>query len=693
MERIINSLKDGLELTEQTLPVIRQLAEYMPGGFFIYYDTPEGELIFASRAVFHIFGCESEEEFRALTGFTFKGMVHPDDFKSVDTSIISQVKSSSNQLDYVEYRIIRKDGAIRWIEDYGHLIEARGQKKVFIVFINDITEKHIEQETDKATKQAVINALSRAYNTVWFIDNVETEHFYLFRGSRDAGSIHFAPTEEALRKTKYSDAKEAYVARYVADSDRERLEEDLRLESLVRNIPEDEVYSVDFKRTDSGEERVYRIDFAKVQISDGVLGIVAGFRDIDDEVRKEINMRKAITEAYNSANAANRSKSDFLASMSHDIRTPLNGIIGMTNIAKAHIDEKERVEDCLGKITTSGSHLLALINEVLDMNTIESGKMVITEQAESISGIVEDLYVITKHQIEQKKHEYTADLSGLVHDSVMCDRIRVQQIFTNILSNSVKYTPEGGRITLKVSEKDVHKKGFMEYEFCFEDNGIGMTEEYMEHLFEPFTRAEDEKSKGVQGTGLGMVITKNLIQMMDGDIKVESRYGEGTKTVISLLLRLAEGRAAGREAGGPSAISPDGLTGHRCLLAEDQSINAEIATEILTSAGLSVDWADDGRKCCEMFTESPDGYYDIIFMDIQMPRMNGLEAAAAIRSLGSDYAKDIPIIAMTANAFAEDIYASKKAGMNDHIAKPVDIEILNRVLDRWVRGSVNNGED
>ncbi len=552
--------------------------------------------------------------------------------------------------------------------------------------------------------------------------------------------------------------------------------------------------------------------------SDHVHGLFVA-TDITEVKKRQEEQKRALQDAYNAANQANVAKSQFLSNMSHDIRTPMNGIIGMTAIAGAHLDDRERVADCLTKITQASKHLLGLINEVLDMSKIESGKIELQNEEFDLPELIDNLLVISKAQIEEKKHELVVQIQDIEHEKVIGDSQRIEQVFLNLLSNSIKYTPEGGKIRIAITEKPFRQPMIGCYEFVFEDNGIGMSKEFVQHLFDPFARAEDNRVSKVQGTGLGMSISRNIVQMMNGNIKVESEPEQGTKFTVTIFLQLQDAEddfscdkfvdlpvlvadddevtceatckvldelgmkgeyvlsgeeavdcvvlrheesddffavildwkmpgmdgvattreirrrvgenipiiiisaydwsdieTAAREAGANAflskplfksrmaylfkeildqgdktetvsalkALQRQDFSGKRTLLAEDNELNAEIAGEILGMMGLEVEYARDGREAFNMVEQAEAGYYDIIFMDIQMPEMNGYEATRAIRALPGDYARDIPVIAMTANAFVEDVQASRDAGMNEHIAKPIDFKKLIVTLNRWL---------
>ena len=525
-----------------------------------------------------------------------------------------------------------------------------------------------------------------------------------------------------------------------------------------------------------------------------------------------------IKEVYEAANKANRSKTEFLSNMSHDIRTPMNAIVGMTAIAGANIDHPDRVIDCLGKITKSSRHLLGLINEVLDMSRIENGKIELTEEDFNLAELVDNLIAMTRSEIEAHHHDFEVRLNKIEHEYVRGDSLRVQQIFTNIMSNAIKYTPDGGKILFSITEKPTTSLDIGCYEFVIQDNGMGMSEEFQKVMFDPFTREDDKRISEIQGTGLGMAITRNIVNMMNGNIKVESKLGKGSRFTVTIFLRLrdeksetidelvnlpvlvvdddkicCEGTVAilneigidgewvlsGKEAveravkrhengndyfvyiidwqmpgmdgiettrqirqkigpdvsvivltsydytkieeeakaagvdefiskplfrsrltaalqkiisGKPSQDARDYLkniaasdyTGKKILLVEDNELNREVAAEIIGMTGAEIETAVNGKEAVDKVADHPNGYYDLVFMDVQMPIMNGYEAATAIRSLPKHKGELLPIVAMTANAFTEDVILAKSAGMNEHIAKPLDMEKLNRMLHEWM---------
>lgn len=531
----------------------------------------------------------------------------------------------------------------------------------------------------------------------------------------------------------------------------------------------------------------------------------------------EMRSKDALREAYEVAENASRAKSDFLSKMSYDIRTPMNAIIGMTALAASHIEERERVEDCLKKITVSSRHLLALINEVLDMSRIESGRLTLAEEEFNLSDLLETTLEMIHPSVEEKNQELSILIEKIEHENVIGDSLYVQKIISNIMSNAVKYTPEGGAIRVNISEKKTRLTRTGCFQFVFEDTGIGMSEEFLQRIFQPFERAEDSRIDKIQGTGLGMSIVKNVVQMMGGDITVESQLNRGSRFTVTILLKLQETEESreecladlhvlvaddeevacvsvcsmleslgmksrwvlpGREAvqsviqqkeegdefqavlldwkmpdmngietareirkavgdeipviiisafdwseieheareGGVDAFISKPIfksklsatfksifddtapknknpmevyrerryTGKRALLVDDNEINTQIAKELLEMTGIEVYTAENGKEALNDILNKPEYYYDILFMDIQMPVMNGYECCTALRNQEREDLKKVPVIAVTANAFTEDILNAKHAGMNQHLAKPIDIGELQSILEKWL---------
>ena len=1124
------------ELNEDTLSIIEEIGGHMPGGFFIYRaDRPE-DLVYANKAVFDIYGCESLEEFKSLTGYTFRGMVHPDDYDRITASIVHQISESDEQMDYAEYRIIRKDGAVRWVDDYGHYAQTKAYGGIYVVFISDITDKKLQRETDSATRDAVISTLTTAYNTVYLINDVVSEEMSLYHTDMD--EVHEEAIRNALSHAKYTDTKTEYVNTMIAEEDRERMQEQMSLPYILKRFETRDRFSVDFVRALKSGPRHYRIDFGKVCMPGGRIGVMMGFKDVDDEVRqgrayqkaladnkkaeaenrrlmeevqsaarlaelmgsvsslltnmpamsfsKEVatgrylacnqafaeyagkttpeevvgltdqeifdqatadhfveddrkavamdkayvffedvpdatgtlfrnlqttkvtfrepsgrlcllgmcvdvtemtriktaeaeartkqqeleeklalheqllaqedrqkeldsmitamasdyrsvyhvdvdaddavcyradtndpdqtpvgvhfpyharfveyceryvdqefkdgflhfidpeNVRKrlktesimayrylarrngteyyemlrmagvrhpgerddnivhkvgvgftvidaemretmaknhALAEALAAAEDASKAKTAFLSNMSHEIRTPMNAIIGLNNIAMNEPSASEKVKEYLARIGTSANHLLSIINDILDMSRIESGRMTIKSEEFSFAKVLEQVNTIISGQCRDKGLKYDCRMSGDVRDYYIGDDMKLRQVMINILGNAVKFTPEGGTVSFTI-ETAARFDGKTTLRFIFKDTGIGMSREYLPKLFDPFSQEDSSSTSKFGSTGLGMPITKSIVELMNGNIEVESEKGKGTTFTVTVTLLDSE-RTSGIEE--DDMVHPDDmcvlvidddpvacehaqivlgqvgircekalsgldgiemvklrharrdpfnlilvdwrmpeldgiettrqirmavgyetpiiiltsyswedvaeeameagvdtfvakplfagmvmdefreafkkkntrleretadLKGRRVLLAEDVAVNAEIMMMVLSMREIEVEHAENGRIATEMFAGHAPGYYDAILMDMRMPEMDGLTATRLIRAMDKPDAKTIPIIALTANAFDEDVQRSMQAGLNAHLSKPVEPEALFQTLEGLIR--------
>jgi len=1124
-----------LELDDQTMGVIEEIGRHMPGGFFIYQAEEPGVLIYANKAVLKIFGCDTIDEFKALTGYTFRGMVYAEDYDRITASISEQIDTSEDKMDYAEFRIVRKDGVVRWVDDYGHYTETSAYGGVYTVFISDITEKRKEREEGTATRDAVIAALTNNYNTVWLINDVATEECSLFYTDMDA--MHSKAISNALSHAKYTDTKTEYVATMVAKEDQERMQEQIGLPYILKQFKTKNRFSVTFIRALESGPRYYRIHFCKVFMPGGRIGVTMGFIDVDDEVRQERaleealaegrrveeenhrlmqevqsaakladlmgsvsslltnmpamsfskdaetrvylacnqafaeyagkktpeevvgltdheifdketadhfveddtkalgmdsayiffedvpdalgtvtrnlqttkikfqdpsgrlcllgmcvdvtemahikaaeaesrakqeelekrialqeellrkekqqkeldsmitamasdyrsvyhvdidkddavcyradpndpnqtpegvhfpfhsqmkeychlyvddefkedflrfvnpdNIREALSaqdiiafrylarrdgkeyyemlrmagvrhpgdredhivhaigmgftnidaemresmaknhalsEALAAAEQANKAKTAFLSNMSHEIRTPMNAIIGLDNIALNDPNISASTREQLEKIGASAHHLLGIINDILDMSRIESGRMSIKYEEFSFSRTLEQVNTMISGQCREKGLHYECRTIGQIDEYYIGDDMKLRQVMINILGNAVKFTPEGGSITFHI-EDVVRMDGKATLRFTISDTGIGMSKEYLPRLFEAFSQEDSSATSKYGSTGLGMPITKNIVELMNGHIDVESEKGVGTTFTVTITLNQSNHTAStgedielrpkemsvlvvdddriacehaqlilhqvgancemvmsgkdavemvkmrharredynlilldwkmpemdgletarqiraivgnhtpiiiltsynwdeieteARDAGVDSfAAKPlfagtvldefkkafkrkntklvketADLTGRRVLLAEDVMVNAEIMMMVLAMREMNVEHAENGKIAVDMFADHEPGYYDAILMDMRMPEMDGLEATKAIREMEREDAKKIPIIALTANAFDEDVQRSMQAGLNAHLSKPVEPENLFETLETLI---------
>ena len=401
-----------------------------------------------------------------------------------------------------------------------------------------------------------------------------------------------------------------------------------------------------------------------------------------EESNKKLKKAKDITtEALQTAENANKAKTDFLSNMSHDIRTPMNAIIGMTSLIRHDAGNKAKVIEYADKIDISSQHLLGIINDVLDMSKIEAGKTVFKYTDFSILDFITELNTIFHSQIDEKNQTLTIIKENIRHEWVNGDQVHLMQIFSNLVSNAVKYTQEGGKIQFLVEECETKSSVYAKYRFLVSDNGMGMSADFKDTIFDAFTRAESSMTNKIQGTGLGMAITKNLVEAMGGTIDVESELGQGSCFEVLIDLRIAEDRfVSSAEQVEKDEPAGNVLKGMRFLCAEDNELNAEILMELLKIEGAECTICENGKRVLEAFEQSAPGDYDMILMDVQMPVMNGYEATKAIRRSSHELAKTIPIIAMTANAFSEDIQHSLAAGMNAHVSKPVEMKVLEKTI-------------
>ena len=928
----------------QLFSAIETVAEQMPGGFFVYRADDTQEIIYVNKSMLNIFGCATHEEFKELTGNTFRGIVHPHDYDMVQKSINEQIANKHNgNLDYVEYRIIRRDGVLRWVDDYGRLTSLSGSGDVFFVFIGDITEKHYIQE-DNARRVNVYQGMLAQFNSM------ADDSLTVTRSNLTTGIIEEVRGRD-LYPEDYAGGSIAEMAKVRADSfliegDRERYNDTFELDKLI-----DRYYSgkepatfvgyckrasgrkcfVKFSgtavidpisgdaiafgvETEYNTQRVTDVldnkvlaqqyDMVAYIVGDNygvVIGNAANIRkgsifpherdgiftdyihsqvmpviqgtdeeknaickalepsvigehlrtndsyavdvncyingevfnkrftfyvvdedasfyillksDITDVIRKEHEINELLENALREAENANAAKTTFLSNMSHEIRTPMNAIVGLDSIALQLPDLPEKAREYLEKIGASAKHLLSIINDILDMSRIESGRMMLRKEEFSFSGMIEQINTMIQSQCRDKGLTYDCRVIGRLNDYYIGDDMKLKQILINILSNAIKFTNAPGNVTFTIEQAAQFEENST-LRFIIKDTGIGMEQTYLPKIFDAFSQENSNTSNKYGSTGLGMAITKNIVEMMNGNITVKSRKGMGSEFTVTVTLRNSEkefrsgsfepknirvlvidddeiacrhaklileevGISADISMSGAEALSMIGLhkakqepynlilvdwrmpeydgievtkkirhelddrttiiiltaynwddimeeavkagvdsfmskplfasnvlnefeqvmkrknpennsakradlRDKRILLAEDVMINAEIMKKILSMRNMKVDHAENGKAALDMFRDSEENYYDAILMDVRMPVMNGLEATAAIRVLDRNDAKNIPIIAMTANAFDEDVQNSLQAGMNAHLSKPVEMERLYETLEKLI---------
>ncbi|MBK6088480.1 PAS domain-containing hybrid sensor histidine kinase/response regulator [Ruminococcus difficilis] len=918
---------------------IEWIGEQIPGGFFIYRADAEMELLYVNSAVRIMYGCDTDEEFRELTGYTFKGMVHPDDYESIDQSIEEQIhdQKAANR-DHVEYRIIRKDGSIRWVDDYGHFAQFPGYGDVFYVFISDITEQYLAKEesyrragvynsmleqlhsaadtsltvfrsnlttglieeahgvdlyqTDRAgvnfeeaervrQESLLVDGDREKYEECFRIEQLMDRFYkgappatfvaYCRRQSGRQCFVHFtrsvahAPTSGDLilfgTESEYNNEKVSEVlnekvlaqqydmvtyivdnnysvvigdaskigkgsifpkhhsglyADYIHDQvlpaasesmhDIAALEEALSIDTIAENLEDNESYTINVTCEIDGATYYKRFTYYVIDRETRFFLLLKS--DVTDVLRHEREQNDILALALKEAEHANVAKTAFLSSMSHEIRTPMNAIIGLNSIALKDPTLSEKTKDYLLKIGESAGHLLNLINDILDMSRIESGRLTLHKEEFNLAEMLEQINTIVQSQCDDKGLNFECHINGAVDDWYFGDDTKLKQVIINILSNAIKFTDAPGNVTFTVDQIACFDRQTT-LRFTVRDTGIGMDRDYLPKLFDPFTQEDASRRNKYGSTGLGMAITKSIVEMMNGTIDVTSKKGEGSTFTVTVTLKNCEngkrntkafdysaikalvvdddpialehagivlddiGVSADAVSSADEAISAieihhakqepynlvlvdwrmpyrggadvtreirrrysnetrvialtaydsvdvmdeaiaagvDGfipksefpvvvsreiervmhlpvkaaksrveLAGRRILLAEDLPINAEIIKELLSIKGMATDHAENGQIALRLFSDSEPHYYDAVLMDVRMPVMDGLETAAAIRALPREDAKSVPIIALTANAFDEDVQRSLQAGMNAHLSKPVEPDQLHHTL-------------
>ena len=468
---------------------------------------------------------------------------------------------------------------------------------------------------------------------------------------------------------------------YIFEEDRE-----LFLDSFSRNhitvaLAVDPAFTVVVR--DKFEHKYYQIRVVHPNKNMKSSEIMFGIHLADEDIRREKEIQAELAYAKNAAEIANKTKSNFLFNMSHDIRTPMNAILGFTDLAKRHIDDTARVEDCLDKVSSSGGHLLSLINDVLDMSRIESGKVAIECAPINVAKSVEDVKAMVSDLAKDNLIDLQVSIENITDENIYADILHVNEVLLNLISNAIKYTERGGHVEF-ITRQIGSQLGVASFEFIVKDNGIGMTPEFLEHIFDAFEREKNSTISGIQGTGLGMSITKKLVDMMNGNIDIKSTKGVGTTIKVRLDFEIFTGDISEFEKSSEDTIKEYDLNGKKILLVDDNELNRELAIELLSEAGATVEEAVNGEDAIEVYTAKDPGYYDLILMDVQMPKMNGYEATEAIRKLPNTQHANIPIIAMTANAFQEDIDEAIEHGMSAHLAKPINVEKLLSTLSTFL---------
>lgn len=648
----------------------KTIAETIRGGFKIGRNDDAFSFKYVSEQFAQMLGY-TVEELLSVSGGSLEGIVHPDDFGQD----IPTLKNS--EIYTVSYRLRCKDGSWKHVEERGRLIKTEGAEDEIwgVVFDKDEivrTETALVNAENSRKKLAEYNdIITNAGLGVWFVTFREglpsllngNEKFYELIGV-DGGSMS---------------------------------EEDLHEYFSSRIIPEDvPIFGAAVEKMKSGQfaEALYRWNHPKlgivynrcggtaVRLPDGAYCLRGYHGDATEIVANEQEQQELLKKALAAAEESSRAKTTFLNNMSHDIRTPMNAILGFASLIEKESDNPAKVKEYLKKVMNAGDFLLSLINNVLEMARIESGKSEVVESPVNLREMVEVTSSIFEASL--KENHLTMNFAvNIVHENVCIDVVKMREISVNLLSNAVKYSVEGGTINVELTEKPCDKEGYAAYDFIFSDNGIGMAPDYLPHIFDSFVRERNSTESKIAGTGLGLPIVKKLVDLLGGTIEVESSLGKGTKFTLGFVHKICEENVVS-EKSSTDAEKMD-LAGLRVLFTEDNDLNVEIGTTLLEEVGFKVERAADGCECLEMLTKADPGYYDFILMDIQMPKMDGYETTRQIRKL-PDSRKNIPIIATTANAFEEDRRAALEAGMNDHVTKPIDMIVLTKTISRILNG-------
>ena len=523
------------------MPIFEDVTERMPGGFIVYTANSEEKILHANAATLRIFGCDSMDDFLEFVHGSFSGMIHPDDRDSVETSISQQIKSSSEKLDHVVYRILRKNGQIRWIDDYGHLVHTKKMGDLYYVFLYDVTEKKLAENEARRAEEALLS-----------------------------------------------------------------------------------------------EKRL------------------------------------------------NESKNVFIFNLSHDVRTPMNAILGYAELARKDANEPEKVKEYLGRVVKAGKHLLAILDDLLELSELDAGGVHPKPEEHDLRDVVAETVAMLQHEFDAKHICVTVNPGD--HDTkVFIDAPRFQRALTNILSNAAKFTPDAGKVTVTIRRKEASQSGFARFDVAVSDTGIGMEPEFLKRAFNAFEQEQTSTRSGKAGTGIGLTVTRRLMDILGGSVTATSQKGQGATFVLSLPLKLAQACEKLPPSTPREKSCPPGSKG-RILLVEDIEINRILAETVLTESGFAVEAVPDGCDAVEAIAKSPEGYYSAVLMDIQMPVMNGYEATRAIRAMDRKDIARLPIIALSANAREEDRAMSFESGMNAHIAKPFDVEGMIATLDKYING-------
>ncbi len=651
----------------------RQDESILPEGTSMYIGDASGKLLYAKTFLEH-----SDEELEDYLSKIREG-IRNGELGRYDSYVVdldgNQRSVYYDQMDNGWYVVITVPFSsildqLNWFSIMFGLVMLVGVCTLFFVALRNLRLDYIVERTNDT-----IRVLGNSYYALYRVD-YKADTYEMIKGSEYVRSrIPSSGPYPDLVRTAGEVIEEKAFREFCESFSAENIRN--LVTKRIRN------YGGDFKRKFGAE---YRWVSVRVLFDESLAPneVVLCFREIEEEKRQQFQERKLLEEALESARQSEKSKHAFFNNMSHDMRTPLNAILGLSALLRQHADDPEKVKDYVDKISYSSQQLLDLVNDILDMSRMEQGKVVLNNQAFDLQECIQACAESFRPQAETEKKEFQV-IYDLADARVMGDSIRISQILNNLLSNAFKFTPEGGKVT--VSVRQMSSANRTQYQIRVQDTGIGMSEEFLAHVFEPYARETRFTSRQITGTGLGMPIVKSLVTQMSGQIYVESRLGEGTAFTVTVPFMTVQENAEEKNKAEEKVLKPEffSLSGKKILLAEDNLVNMEIATEILTMNGLEILQAWNGEEALDLFRASEPFEIDAILMDMQMPRMDGCEAARSIRALPRPDAGTVPILAVTANAFAEDIAATAAAGMDAHISKPIDFHVLCETLERLTK--------
>lgn len=634
----------------------------------ICHSLDGNQIISINQAALKILGYKSLEQIQS-EGFKMVANTVPEDDREYLNRQITTLKEVGDSVN-VEYRVLHENGDMLHIVGNIKLLEKDG-RRFYQRFLLDITAQKLQelqrwQETEQYHAE-LLQALAIDYNLVCFFDLANGKGLSL----RVNNCQYDILNEIFGHKLHLTECMDAYINSCVYNEDKELIRKAVQPDNLRRELAEKNTFSLTYRTNCQNEMHFFQLKIVRTGTWKKNQGIVLGICSVDSEIRNEMKKKSLLEDALLQANRANKAKSEFLSNMSHDIRTPMNAIVGFTTLAITHVDNREQVEEYLKKIMTSGNHLLSLINDILDMSRIESGKMNLDEKPCTLPDILHAIRNIVQADIHAKQLEFYIDAVDVFNENIFCDRLRLNQVLLNLLSNSIKYTGSGGIVSLRIAEKPGAAPGYANYEFHIKDTGIGMSQEFVEHIFEPFERERNSTISGIQGTGLGMAITKNILNMMNGSISVQSKQGVGTEFIVSLTFRL------NTENHEPPNI-PE-LKNCRALVVDDDFNTCDSVSYMLQQIGMRAEWTLSGKEAVLRTRQaiSRKDNYCVYIIDWLLPDMNGIEVCRRIRKEIGD---DVPIIVLTAYDWSDIEDEALEAGVTAFCSKPLFFSELRRCL-------------